>query len=32
MLGSWPVAVSNTVCLAMAGAVLAMKLRFSKPG
>ena len=31
MLGSWPVAVSNTVCLAMAGAVLIMKLRFSKP-
>ncbi len=31
LLGSWPVAVSNTVCLAMAAAVLIMKLRFSKP-
>ncbi len=30
LLGSWPVAVSNSVCLAMAAAVLAMKLRFSK--
>jgi MtN3 and saliva related transmembrane protein len=30
LLGSWPVAVSNTICLAMAGAVLAMKLRFSR--
>ena len=31
LLGSWPVAVSNSVCLALAAAVLAMKLRFSKP-
>jgi MtN3 and saliva related transmembrane protein len=30
LLGSWPVAASNTVCLLMAAAVLAMKLRFSK--
>ncbi len=30
MLGRWPVAASNTVCLAMAGAVLVMKLRFAK--
>lgn len=30
LLGSWPVAVSNTVCLGMAAAVLAMKLKFSK--
>lgn len=29
LLGSWPVAVSNTVCLLMAGGVLAMKLKFS---
>lgn len=28
LLGSWPVAVSNTVCLLMSGAVLAMKLKF----
>ncbi len=30
LLKSWPVAVSNSVCLIMAGAVLAMKLRFGK--
>lgn len=30
LLGSWPVAASNTVCLIMAAAVLAMKLKFSK--
>jgi MtN3 and saliva related transmembrane protein len=30
LLGSWPVAVSNAVCLLMAGAVLSMKLRFSR--
>jgi len=30
LLGSWPVALSNTVCLAMAGAVLVMKLKFSR--
>jgi MtN3 and saliva related transmembrane protein len=29
LLGSWPVAVSNTVCLVMSGAVLALKWRFS---
>ena len=29
-IGSWPVAVSNTVCLAMSGAVLALKWRFSR--
>lgn len=31
LLGSWPVAVSNGACLAMAGVVLSMKLRFSRP-
>ena len=30
LLESWPVAVSNTVCLAMSAAVLAMKLKFSR--
>jgi MtN3 and saliva related transmembrane protein len=28
MLGSWPVAVSNTVCLLLSGAILALKWRF----
>lgn len=28
LIGSWPVAVSNTLALACAGAVLAMKLRY----
>jgi MtN3 and saliva related transmembrane protein len=31
LLDSWPVAVSNTVCLGMSAAVLIMKLKFSKP-
>jgi MtN3 and saliva related transmembrane protein len=31
-IGSWPVAVSNIVCLAMSGAVLALKWRFSRHG
>jgi len=30
LIGSWPVAVSNLVCLGMSGAVLALKWRFSK--
>jgi MtN3 and saliva related transmembrane protein len=30
LIGSWPVTVSNLVCLAMSGAVLALKWRFSK--
>jgi MtN3 and saliva related transmembrane protein len=30
LLGSWPVAVSNSVCLAMSGAVLALKWRYSR--
>lgn len=28
LLGSWPVAVSNAVCLALSGVILALKLRF----
>ena len=31
-IGSWPVIVSNCVCLAMSGAVLALKWRFSRGG
>jgi len=27
---SWPVAVSNTICLALSGAILALKWRFSR--
>jgi MtN3 and saliva related transmembrane protein len=30
LIGSWPVAVSNIVCLLMSGAVLALKWRFSR--
>jgi MtN3 and saliva related transmembrane protein len=30
LIKSWPVAVSNTICLGMSGAVLALKWRFSK--
>jgi MtN3 and saliva related transmembrane protein len=30
LLGSWPVTVSNTVCLLMAGTVLIMKIRLSR--
>lgn len=30
LIASWPVAVSNSVCLAMSGAVLALKWRFSR--
>jgi MtN3 and saliva related transmembrane protein len=29
LIASWPVAVSNAICLAMSGAVLALKWRFS---
>ena len=29
--GSWPVTVSNTVCLVMSGTVLALKWRFDHP-
>jgi MtN3 and saliva related transmembrane protein len=30
LVGSWPVTVSNIVCLLMAGAVLALKWRFHR--
>jgi MtN3 and saliva related transmembrane protein len=30
LMGSWPVTVSNLICLAMAAAVLALKWRFSR--
>jgi len=29
---SWPVAVSNTICLALSGAILMLKWRFSRRG
>jgi len=32
LIESWPVAVSNAVCLAMSAAVLALKWRFSRRG
>ncbi|HZZ31401.1 MAG TPA: SemiSWEET transporter [Phenylobacterium sp.] len=32
IIGSWPVAVSNLVCLAMSTAVLALKWRFDRDG
>ena len=32
LIGSWPVIASNVVCLAMSGAVLALKWRFSRRG
>lgn len=33
LIGSWPVAASNTVCLALSAAILALKWRFrGKPG
>jgi MtN3 and saliva related transmembrane protein len=30
LIGSWPVTASNVICLAMSGAVLALKWRFSR--
>jgi MtN3 and saliva related transmembrane protein len=30
LLGSWPVTVSNSVCLLMSGAVLALKWRYGR--
>jgi len=30
LIGSWPVTASNAVCLAMSGAVLALKWRFNR--
>ena len=32
LIASWPVTVSNIICLAMSGAVLALKWRFSRKG
>jgi MtN3 and saliva related transmembrane protein len=32
LIGSWPVTVSNLICLGLSGAVLALKWRFSKDG
>ena len=31
-IGSWPVTASNAICLALSGAVLALKWRFSRRG
>ena len=30
LIGSWPVAASNAVCLALSGAILALKWRFGE--
>ena len=30
LISSWPVTVSNSICLVMSGAVLALKWRFSR--
>ena len=32
LIGSWPIASSNIVCLALSGAILALKWRFSRRG
>ena len=32
LLGSWPVAVSNAVCLLLAGAILALRWRYGEQG
>ena len=32
VIGRWPIAVSNAVCLAMSGAILALKLRLDRKG
>ncbi len=32
MLGSWPVAVSNSVCLLLSGAILALRWRYGEQG
>ena len=32
LIESWPVAASNSICLLMSGAVLALKWRFSRAG
>lgn len=31
IIGRWPIVGSNAVCLAMSGAVLALKFRFDRP-
>lgn len=31
LIKSWPVAASNSVCLALSGVILLLKLRFSAP-
>ncbi len=30
LLGSWPIAVSNAVCLALSGVILTLKLKFRR--
>jgi MtN3 and saliva related transmembrane protein len=32
VIGRWPIAVSNAVCLAMSGAILVLKLRLDREG
>lgn len=32
MIGSWPVMLTNSVCLTLSALILAMKWRFSRPG
>ena len=32
MLGSWPVAASNSVCLLLAGGILALRWRYGEQG
>jgi len=32
MLGSWPVAASNSVCLLLAGAILVLRWRYGEQG
>ena len=32
VIGRWPLAVSNAVCLVMSGAILALKLRLGRKG
>ncbi|MDB5479010.1 MAG: hypothetical protein JWO83_63 [Caulobacteraceae bacterium] len=32
VIGQWPIAVSNAVCLVMSGAILVLKLRLDRKG
>jgi MtN3 and saliva related transmembrane protein len=32
VIGRWPIAASNAVCLAMSGAILVLKLRLNRKG